>query len=511
MSSVRTSPINFNDGSMEGYIQQLASDLRRRVNPDRDESRVIAENNWNIKQLRSDLSQTKHKSINEFNLIKNSIAELDNRIVNLEGIKKGNKQSKSPLFFNDSSDEEFYGGGKYNDKPININQIRKKAKKIANNPIMKQMLSDLKGITIPDNINKLLDNITEKQFFNALNLFEKKEKIMKGGAVPEPQIDTCPICFDPIGNNSIPQILWPYRCGHHNKHCIKCYHRLLSSVTTCPLCRAPMYARDSARRILGNYVVHISNIRNWSWEQWENAFDMTNMSLMMISIPIQQQYQNIYSRGGLDSGNWRDVTFLEIYFLIFVVYFLFKTYLQARQRQLERLRNSTRGERRRRIDGGKRRKKKTRKKRGGVRRETRRRGQQYHPLETLASNEMLEFFRNPETNEFVPTAMGRCRSDHTKRCLSELLNARELPNSKNDFTHEQLEIYNNIIETCKPKDIAIPSNWQSGEGQGGSRKKKTRKKRKWSLKYKKSINCKNPKGFSQKQYCKYGKKTRKRK
>ena len=27
---------------------------------------------------------------------------------------------------------------------------------------------------------------------------------------------------------------------------------------------------------------------------------------------------------------------------------------------------------------------------------------------------------------------------------------------------------------------------------------------KWSLIYKKSINCKKPKGFSQKQYCKYG-------
>jgi len=29
-------------------------------------------------------------------------------------------------------------------------------------------------------------------------------------------------------------------------------------------------------------------------------------------------------------------------------------------------------------------------------------------------------------------------------------------------------------------------------------------KRKWSMKYKKSINCKRPKGFSQKQHCKYG-------
>ena len=29
-------------------------------------------------------------------------------------------------------------------------------------------------------------------------------------------------------------------------------------------------------------------------------------------------------------------------------------------------------------------------------------------------------------------------------------------------------------------------------------------RRKWSNKYKKSINCRKPKGFSQKQYCKYG-------
>jgi len=36
-------------------------------------------------------------------------------------------------------------------------------------------------------------------------------------------------------------------------------------------------------------------------------------------------------------------------------------------------------------------------------------------------------------------------------------------------------------------------------------KQKTSKK--WSIKYKKSIHCNNPKGFSQKQYCKYGRRT----
>lgn len=33
---------------------------------------------------------------------------------------------------------------------------------------------------------------------------------------------------------------------------------------------------------------------------------------------------------------------------------------------------------------------------------------------------------------------------------------------------------------------------------------------KWTIKYKKSINCNKPKGFSQKQYCKYGRTYKKR-
>jgi hypothetical protein len=34
----------------------------------------------------------------------------------------------------------------------------------------------------------------------------------------------------------------------------------------------------------------------------------------------------------------------------------------------------------------------------------------------------------------------------------------------------------------------------------------TIKRHKWSMKYKKSINCNKPRGFSQKQHCKYGRK-----
>ena len=51
--------------------------------------------------------------------------------------------------------------------------------------------------------------------------------------------------------------------------------------------------------------------------------------------------------------------------------------------------------------------------------------------------------------------------------------------------------------------------YEIGKFGGKKRKNKSRKvkksrrtKRRWSLKYKRSINCKKPKGFSQKQYCK---------
>lgn len=49
-----------------------------------------------------------------------------------------------------------------------------------------------------------------------------------------------------------------------------------------------------------------------------------------------------------------------------------------------------------------------------------------------------------------------------------------------------------------------------GKLMGGRKKTKNKKQKggKWSLKYKRSINCKRPKGFSQKQYCKYSRKRR---
>lgn len=55
------------------------------------------------------------------------------------------------------------------------------------------------------------------------------------------------------------------------------------------------------------------------------------------------------------------------------------------------------------------------------------------------------------------------------------------------------------------------SDKQSDDNQSaGKRRRKSKKGGKWSRKYKRSINCRRPKGFSQRQHCKYGRRSRRR-
>ena len=54
--------------------------------------------------------------------------------------------------------------------------------------------------------------------------------------------------------------------------------------------------------------------------------------------------------------------------------------------------------------------------------------------------------------------------------------------------------------------IKMKSSKSGGKGKRKTRKLRNKKGGKWSAKYKRSINCKKPRGFSQKQYCKYGRK-----
>ena len=74
-----------------------------------------------------------------------------------------------------------------------------------------------------------------------------------------------------------------------------------------------------------------------------------------------------------------------------------------------------------------------------------------------------------------------------------------------EFTRQKHELQNEIDEmNSEYLSLTINENVARGKRQ---RKSKKRGKRggTWTAKYKKSINCNNPRGFSQKQYCKYGK------
>ena len=76
--------------------------------------------------------------------------------------------------------------------------------------------------------------------------------------------------------------------------------------------------------------------------------------------------------------------------------------------------------------------------------------------------------------------------------------------NKKENSHENYED-SNIKEKNRSVDSFI--EWMETKvpnSQLGGKFK--RRPRKWSLKYKRSINCKRPKGFSQKQHCKYGRK-----
>lgn len=80
------------------------------------------------------------------------------------------------------------------------------------------------------------------------------------------------------------------------------------------------------------------------------------------------------------------------------------------------------------------------------------------------------------------------------------------------------------IQMQKTYTLAVQQAGQSaanseGDSQarvGGSKSKSKqssnkRSKRRWSAKYKRSINCRRPRGFSQRQHCKYGRKSTRRK
>lgn len=103
----------------------------------------------------------------------------------------------------------------------------------------------------------------------------------------------------------------------------------------------------------------------------------------------------------------------------------------------------------------------TRKKRGGA---PRARSVRRHVLTVKASNDMLKYFRNPETQEILYEALQLCGSKTIKDCLSRELNTAGVQRTDyGNLSDEDKTKYHRVIEICRPNAIQIPWNTQSGE------------------------------------------------
>jgi len=108
--------------------------------------------------------------------------------------------------------------------------------------------------------------------------------------------------------------------------------------------------------------------------------------------------------------------------------------------------------------------------------------------------------------------------DVDKDLIHKLKNIKKEPDGFPTIIYSTKE--GNIVENYEDsnitnKDRSIDSfvewiNFKLKENPKKQMGGKTKKKRggKWSLKYKRSINCNRPKGFSQRQHCKYGRKNK---
>jgi hypothetical protein len=73
-------------------------------------------------------------------------------------------------------------------------------------------------------------------------------------------------------------------------------------------------------------------------------------------------------------------------------------------------------------------------------------------------------------------------------------------NISHDRTHESFVDWINKMSSKKKSSMRGGSRAKMSK-RGRKTRKRATGKRKWSLKYKRSINCRRPRGFSQRQYC----------
>ena len=118
-----------------------------------------------------------------------------------------------------------------------------------------------------------------------------------------------------------------------------------------------------------------------------------------------------------------------------------------------------------------------------------------------------------ETDDLIKWIKSKIENEEPMNTNNELVSIESIAKPSESPKDKGLISIEDIESSSKKSARRKSSKRKASQQKGGKRRKtkkgkkskKTKKRRKWSLKYKKSINCKKPKGFSQKQYCKYKK------
>jgi len=120
--------------------------------------------------------------------------------------------------------------------------------------------------------------------------------------------------------------------------------------------------------------------------------------------------------------------------------------------------------------------------------------------------------RNNEINSYEDSNVkNKNRSaDSFREWINQYVNMNGVGNNKRQPMMEKLHrplLSMSISSRSRSRSRSqskSPSSKNSKRSKRSKKHSQTQKGGKWSLKYKRSINCKHPKGFSQRQHCKYG-------
>ena len=123
--------------------------------------------------------------------------------------------------------------------------------------------------------------------------------------------------------------------------------------------------------------------------------------------------------------------------------------------------------------------------------------------EKIKLDEIDKFIDDKEKNDSCLPYKVKISDEELENSLKTLENNDSkykvtLSEEELDKQIEELDNFE-LLNNLEDQEIALNLSRQEI---GGNLSKKNKKKKKWSKKYKRSINCKKPKGFSQKQYCK---------